>query len=210
MLLPPFARTGPAAALDLLLLAVDEDIVLHEVVPAVVEVDESEDAAGDDVADHVHATRVVVQIDAPRVVGRDPPAVLLAVAQDVVEVVVANDRASRAQPVPAAGVDRTRVRGLQIHVPDVVVFDDQIVASEPDAPARAVVDEIVRCTVAAAGQRHADALLVEDADVVDVVVVRVVTGGCQRLAVAASHTDAVATDLVDVVAHDAVVFSAAH
>ena len=58
-------------------------------------------------------------------------------------------------------------------------------------------------------QRDAHALLVEHADVVDVVVVGVVLRRRERHAVAAAEADAVAADVVDVAADDAVLEAAA-
>ena len=149
---------------------------------------------------------VVVQVDAPGEVGRDPAAVLvLAEAEHVVEPVVADDRAARGDPVAAPGVDGARVLGLQVHVADVVVLDHQVVAAEHDAHAGAVVDQVVRGAVAHAVERDPHALLVEHADVVDVVVLGDVLGRSERDAVAAAEGDPVRADVGDVVADDPVV-----
>ena len=59
-------------------------------------------------------------------------------------------------------------------------------------------------------ERHADALLVEHADVMDVVVVGEVVGGREGVAVAAADRDAAAADIVDVVAGHAVVPAAVY
>ena len=91
---------------------------------------------------------------------------------------------------------------------DVIVFDSQVVAAEHDPHPRAIVDQVVRGPVADAVQGDSHALFVKHADVMDVVVVRVILGGRQRLAVAAGNRDAVAAGFVDIAARDAVVGAA--
>ena len=87
----------------------------------------------------------------------------------------------------------------------VVVLDHQVIAAEPDGEARRRVDQIVRCAQTAASHTDADALFIKHADVMDVIVVRVIACGSQRRAVAAAHHDRAAADLVNVIARDAIV-----
>ena len=199
---------GPAAVFDLLRPAVDEDVVFDPVVAAVVEMEARFRASGHDVADHVDAASVVVEVDAPGKVRAHPLLPLAAVAEDVVEEVVTNHRPSRGDPVAAAGIDGSRVLRLEVHVADVIELDLEVVAAEHDAHAGAVVDQVVGDAVAHAGEGDAHSLLVEHTHVVDVVVFRAVAGGGERRAVAARDRDAVRPGLRDIAADDGVVGAA--
>ena len=86
------------------------------------------------VADDLRAAEHVVQVHAHAAAALE--------AVDVVQVVVADDRAAHG-PV-AAGVDRPGVVGLVAHVVDLVELDHVVVAAEADRHVRGVVDQVVR------------------------------------------------------------------
>ena len=82
---------------------------------------------------------------------------------------------------------------------DFVVLDDLVVARETDGHVRHVVDQVVRGPIADA--EKSDPLLVDRVpagNVMDVVVVRVVPGRRECLAVTAFQVDAPLTSLIDV------------
>ena len=205
---PILVAAGPAAVFDLLRPAVYEDVVFDPVVAAVVEMEPRPRASGHDVADHVDAAGVVVEVDAPGEVRAHPLLPLAAVAEDVVEKVVADDRTSGRNPVAAAGIDGARVLRLEVHVADVIQLDLEVVATKHDAHAGAVVDQVAGHAVADAGEGNAHSLLVEHTHVMDVVVFRAVAGWGERRAVAARDRDTVRPGLRDVAAHDGVVGAA--
>ena len=182
---PILVAAGPAAVFDLLRPAVDEDVVFDPVVAAVVEMEARFRASGHDVADHVDAASVVVEVDAPGEVRAHPLLPFATIAQDVVEEVVTDHRSAGGDPVAAAGIDGSRVLRLEVHVADVVELDLEVVAAKHDAHAGAVVDQVVGHAVADAGEGDAHTLLVEHTHVVEVVVFCAVAGRGERRAVAA-------------------------
>ena len=129
-----------------------------------------------DVADNIDAPRVVIQINAPGKVGREPAIFLATIAENVVKEVMPDDGTARRDPVAAARIDGAGILGLQADVTNVVVFDRQVVAGEHDAHPRPVVDQVVRGAIADAIQADAGPLSIEHADMMNIVIVRVVLG----------------------------------
>jgi len=130
------------AVLDLGVAAVDQDVVLDDVVAATVVVHPTQYRPRDDVAVHVGPAGAVVEVDAPVHVRRRPLPVLPPEADDVVQVVVADLRPALG-PVHLPRVDGAAVSRLQVAVADLVVLHDVIVAAPVDAEPGAVVDEVV-------------------------------------------------------------------
>ena len=95
-------------------------------------------------------------------------------------------------------------------MPDMVVLEQQVVAAEHDAHPRSIVNEVVRGAVAHAVEHDSDALLVEHADMVDIVVLGDVARGHQPDAVSSTQRNAVRSDVGDVVADDQVVLAVDH
>ncbi len=176
-------------------IAVDEQVVLHDAVPP------SADECGsrypiEQVAGDLRSAEHIVQVD--------PHTSAPLEAVDVVHVVVADDGAAHG-PV-AAGIDGPGVVRLVANAVDFVQFDEVIVATEPHAHVRGVVNQVVRGTIADPLQRDARPVDSLPAGVVmDVIVLGEMPGGGKRLAVASGQRDAAGADLVDVAADYAMV-----
>ena len=127
-------------------IAVHEQVVLHDAIPPAADKRGSRHSI-EQVAGDFRAAEHVVQIDAHAAASSK--------AVDVVQVVVADDRAAHG-PV-AAGVDRSRVVRFVAHAVDLVELDQVIVAAEAHAHVRRVVDQVVRGSIADALQRECPA-----------------------------------------------------
>ena len=166
------------------------------------EVEQSAKGADDDVAVDVNLGRIVVQVDAPTVVRCNPGTrvvIPFAEPEDVVDVVVADDRTAGRNPVSPAAVRRAGVARLQVDVADVVEFDDLVVPAVDEREPGTVVDEIPRGAVSHAGEDHADPLLIEDAGVVDVVIFGGVARRSERFTVATGEVNAAGPDVGNVI-----------
>ena len=120
------------------------------------------------------------------------------------EVVVADDVAPL-RPV-APDVERPGVAGVRADAIHLIELEDVVVAPEQDGGVRRVVHPVVCHAVAHAAEEDGRPVGADPAaEVVDVVVDRIVPAGFERLAVAASQDDAVLAGVVYVAGEHAVV-----
>lgn len=176
--------------------AVDEDVILDEVVASAA--DES-GAAGaiEEVAVDRDAAAEIVEIDAAYAVE--------AGADQVVKVVEAYDGSARG--VVASNVDGADVTGFFGDMVDFVVFDEVVVAFEEERHVGRVVDEVVGSSVSDAFEGDGGIVgAVDEAEIVEVVVDDVVVSSFEGCPIATGEGDAACVDLLEVaVAHAAVV-----